>query len=92
MPAERRPHPSEAQDWWRNAACRGTDTSLFYHPEDERGIFRRRREREAKAICAGCPVRQPCLEWALTRPETHGIWGGLTAEERADRRHERDMT
>jgi WhiB family redox-sensing transcriptional regulator len=40
---------------------------------------------EAKAICAGCPVRRQCLEFALrTRPQA--IWGGLTELERTWRR------
>ncbi len=30
----------------------------------------------AKAICAQCPVRQPCLEGALARREPYGVWGG----------------
>ena len=36
-------------DWQMNAACRGTDTSQFYHPENERGPSRVRREMRAKA-------------------------------------------
>jgi WhiB family transcriptional regulator, redox-sensing transcriptional regulator len=30
----------------------------------------------AKAICAGCPVREPCFENALARREPYGVWGG----------------
>ncbi|HEX2042930.1 MAG TPA: WhiB family transcriptional regulator [Acidimicrobiales bacterium] len=30
----------------------------------------------AKAICAECPVRQPCFEGALARREPYGVWGG----------------
>ena len=37
---------------------------------------------EAKSICALCPVRQACLEFALTTREKHGVWGGLTERER----------
>jgi hypothetical protein len=36
----------------------------------------------AKAICAGCPIRIGCLEFALEVKEEHGIWGGLTPKER----------
>ena len=36
----------------------------------------------AKAVCAECPVRQDCLEFALTVREKEGVWGGLTAVER----------
>jgi WhiB family redox-sensing transcriptional regulator len=31
---------------------------------------------QAKAICARCPVRLPCLEGALARREPWGVWGG----------------
>lgn len=36
----------------------------------------------ARVICAGCEVRTQCLEAALAADEQHGIWGGLTPEER----------
>ncbi len=32
--------------------------------------------------CAGCTVRQQCLDFALETNEAHGIWGGTTPEER----------
>jgi hypothetical protein len=36
----------------------------------------------ARQVCAGCPVRQECLEFALCHGEVHGIWGGLTERDR----------
>lgn len=36
----------------------------------------------AKAICARCPVRIPCLNWALAHPWEMGVWGGTTEAER----------
>ena len=36
----------------------------------------------AKAICEQCPVREPCLPYALKIREPHGIWGGLNEVER----------
>ena len=30
----------------------------------------------AKAFCAGCPVKDDCLDGALTRREPWGVWGG----------------
>ena len=38
----------------------------------------------AKTICSRCPVRQACLQYALTRGEDHGVWGGLTEGERRE--------
>lgn len=69
-------------DWQLHAACRGTDTAVFYHPENERGPSRRRREQQAKQICRPCPVAANCLSWALTMRESYGVWGGLSVEER----------
>ncbi len=41
-------------------------------------------------ICAGCQVRQECLEFALAHDQRYGIWGGTTAEDRQrDRRRRR---
>jgi hypothetical protein len=38
--------------------------------------------RQVKAICADCPVRAECLEYALGRDERFGVWGGLSTPER----------
>ena len=79
----RLPAPREGDwDWQVDAACRGTDTATFYHPENERGPSRRRRNQKAKAVCATCPVIRDCLRWALTAREPYGVWGGMTVEER----------
>lgn len=39
---------------------------------------------EAKALCEGCPFRDPCLDAALSESHLmqHGVRGGLTAKER----------
>jgi WhiB family transcriptional regulator, redox-sensing transcriptional regulator len=82
--ADRRvPAPREGDwDWQLNAACRGLDTATFYHPENERGPSRARRERQAKQVCARCRVLPQCLAWALAAREPYGIWGGMSTEER----------
>ncbi len=69
--------------WTRDAACRNTKaedvTNVMYpHAANHRGIA------AAKAICAGCPVVRECLADAMSRRESDGVWGGLTAEERGD--------
>jgi WhiB family transcriptional regulator, redox-sensing transcriptional regulator len=69
-------------DWQVRAACRGIDTANFYHPENERGPSRTKRELRAKAVCSGCPVIENCRRWALSTREPYGVWGGLSAEER----------
>jgi WhiB family redox-sensing transcriptional regulator len=36
----------------------------------------------ARRLCAECPVRVECLEFAIGNGEPVGIWGGMTPEER----------
>ncbi len=46
----------------------------------------------AKRVCAACPVRAECLDYALAKPEVDGIWGGLAyAERRAEAQRRRDL-
>lgn len=69
--------------WQEKAACRGPHTGLFFPPSHfERKDDREARESQAKSICATCPVRKPCLAYALRIREPHGIWGGLNEVER----------
>jgi WhiB family transcriptional regulator, redox-sensing transcriptional regulator len=70
-------------DWTDAAACRNSEGALFY-PSDsaERKEDRLERELVAKRICASCGVREDCLEAALARHESYGIWGGLNEFER----------
>lgn len=76
-------------NWQRRAACRGEDVSLFFGLDGERGEVKDQRERAAKAICAQCPVRNPCLLYALEQPERSGTWGGLNEDERKAERRRR---
>lgn len=51
------------------------------------------RVREAKAICARCPVCETCLDYAIVTAEQFGIWGGKTERERrAIRKQRREQT
>src|SRR6478609_9031001 len=77
------PPTVERWDWQLAAACRGMDSSLFFPPDGERARARNRRTVKAKAICAGCPALIDCRNYAIAAGETSGIWGGLTADERA---------
>lgn len=36
----------------------------------------------AKSLCEGCPVRERCLNYAIDQRLSHGVWGGLTGDER----------
>ena len=64
-----------AARWRELAACRGTDLEVFFPGRGESA-------EPARQVCAACPVRQPCLDYAITNRIAHGIWGGLTERER----------
>lgn len=70
--------------WREFAACRSADPELFF-PGTVPGPDLRQTQ-QAKAICAGCLVRGQCLMFATLTSQEHGIWGGLTEEERRMRR------
>lgn len=61
--------------WRTKAACHGLDPQAFYPETDEEA-------ETAKQVCAVCPVQSACLEYALTRREKEGVWGGCTERER----------
>jgi WhiB family redox-sensing transcriptional regulator len=66
---------------WRDAAaCGRADPELFF-PVGATGPALRQID-EAKRVCRSCPVRAPCLAWALDHDVTAGVWGGTTEEER----------
>lgn len=64
-----------APEWQERAQCAGTDTEAFYPEMGGSGV-------DAKRICARCEVRKECLDYALSRAEAHGIWGGTSERER----------
>jgi len=66
---------AQDDDWRQDALCAETDPEAFF-PEKGGST------REAKRVCAGCSVRDECLESALTNDERFGIWGGLSERER----------
>lgn len=66
---------AEAMRWTDLANCLGVDPALFF---PERGAS----TSEARAVCAGCVVRDECLEYALANSEKFGIWGGMSERER----------
>jgi WhiB family redox-sensing transcriptional regulator len=70
-----RPVTMPSIDWFADAACRDVDTAVFF-PKSEADAG------QAKAICATCPVREACLEYALATRPAEGIFGGMTPTER----------
>ncbi len=70
------------ENWHEKARCKGWDPDIFY---PDRGVP----SASAKAICKECQVQADCLEYALTRDERFGIWGGLSERERRKMYRER---
>jgi WhiB family redox-sensing transcriptional regulator len=68
--------PASAPVGWRyRAACRGADLEVFFPGRGQSA-------EDARQICASCPVRELCLDYALRHGIVHGIWGGLTERDR----------
>lgn len=66
----------QGKSWFNFANCKGYNPDIFY--SDSKQVIR-----FAESICASCDVAPDCLDYALTHPETLGIWGGKTESERS---------
>jgi WhiB family redox-sensing transcriptional regulator len=75
------PEPDDPRFAWQlDASCSGLDPELFFPTRGES-------TNEAREVCAGCPVREPCIEMGMA--EKNGIWGGLSERERRALRRRR---
>jgi WhiB family redox-sensing transcriptional regulator len=63
------------EQWMTQGLCRSERPSTFF-PSDGVGV------EIARRICAECPVKSPCLEYALRHGIDHGVWGGTSERER----------
>lgn len=75
--------------WMRNAACKGKGHLMF--PKEHKDITY---IVEARALCADCPVKAECLEYALEFPpaDMHGVWAGLTSRQLAAEQRRRGIS
>ncbi len=64
-----------ASTWMSRGACSQTNPDVFF-PHNGVGV------EVAKAICTGCRVTGPCLEYALAHRIEHGVWGGCSERQR----------
>lgn len=62
-------------EWMARGRC-ATEPPEKFFPSDGVGVDRARR------ICEGCPVKEPCLEYALRNRIEHGVWGGHSERSR----------
>lgn len=67
--------------WQAQGACRTVETAVFFL---ERGGD----PRPARETCDGCPVKGPCLEYAMADRSLMGMWGGTSHRERMRMRGE----
>lgn len=74
------PTSRRAPDWRDTALCRTRDPEQFF-PKGFDGPWALVIE-EAKAVCRRCPAATACLTFALDESIGHGIYGGLTENER----------
>ena len=61
--------------WMARGNCAEQPPTTFF-PSDCVGVD------VARRICATCPVKEPCLEYALEQRIDHGVWGGCSERER----------
>jgi WhiB family redox-sensing transcriptional regulator len=61
--------------WMARGNCAEQPPATFF-PSDGVGV------ELARKICATCPVKEPCLEYALEQRIDHGVWGGCSERER----------
>ena len=57
-----------------NLPCHTADPELFFSEKSNEINV-------AKSLCGACPVRQQCLDAALSRQEPCGVWGGELFED-----------
>jgi WhiB family redox-sensing transcriptional regulator len=62
-------------EWMARGNCAHETPGTFF-PSDGVGV------EVARRICATCPVRDYCLEYALVNRIDHGVWGGCSERER----------
>jgi len=69
---------------WPDAACHGKTSLMSVTVSARASALARERIREAKAVCATCPRRAQCLDWAMrdSDPAFGMMAGGFTPDER----------
>ncbi|WP_419842535.1 WhiB family transcriptional regulator [Candidatus Poriferisodalis sp.] len=64
-----------AAEWMTRRRCSDIATDVFF-PHDGAGVV------AAQRLCAECPVKDPCREYALAHQISHGVWGGTSERQR----------
>ena len=66
---------SLAAEWVALRNCADVDPDVFF-PNDGAGVI------AAQKVCAGCPVKDQCREYALANNIVYGVWGGTSERQR----------
>ena len=61
--------------WMAEGHCAAQPPAMFF-PSDGVGV------EIARRLCADCPVKERCLDYALEHRIDHGVWGGASERER----------
>lgn len=72
------------------ANCKGIINPNIFFPENK--IQEAKSLPVVRVICGGCIHRKECLDYANAHEIFHGIWGGLTPDERGAGRTKRDWS
>jgi WhiB family redox-sensing transcriptional regulator len=77
------PELERDDEWQEQASCREIGSEIFFpeYGKQAGGRAYAEAKRYAKAVCDACPVQQQCLAYGMD--DEYGIFGGLTAPERA---------
>ena len=67
-------------DWRHRSACLDEDPELFF-PIGNTGPAILQIE-EAKQVCRAATCASSVSQWALEAGQDHGVWGGLSEDER----------
>lgn len=67
--------PPVATGWVEKAACGSQPDDRKFFPANGRPGA------ATRLTCAGCPVREDCLQYAITTGQEFGVWGGLSEDE-----------
>lgn len=66
-------------EWVEDAVCAQTDPEVFFPPRSGGAPTQ---EADALRVCAGCPVREQCLQYSIETRQWWGIWGGVSQRKR----------
>ena len=70
------------RSWMERALCRNQEPDAWFPNAGQPSGW-------ALSVCARCPVREQCADYADAHYERHGVWGGLTFDQRMRRARER---